>query len=97
VIVAYLALVVGEGLFILKASANIPISDTWGYVSILTKFASTGHVAWSHIFRFYGDGRPALEKFGLLIDAKYFGRPIPPPSSYSAGTTGRTSLTSGTS
>jgi hypothetical protein len=73
VIVAYLALVVGEGLFILKASANIPISDTWGYVSILTKFASTGHVAWSHIFRFYGDGRPALEKFGLLIDAKYFG------------------------
>jgi hypothetical protein len=72
-ILAYLALPISEAFFIVKASANIPISDTWGYVSILTKFATTGHVAWSHIFRFYGDGRPALERFGLLIDAKYFG------------------------
>ena len=73
VVVAYLALAVSQGLFIVKSSADIPISDTWGYVSILTKFATTGHVAWSHIFRFYGDNRPAIERFGLLLDAKYFG------------------------
>jgi hypothetical protein len=73
VVLAYLALAVSEALFIVKSSANIPISDTWGYVSILAKFASTGHVAWGHIFRFYGDNRPVVERFGLLLDARYFG------------------------
>ena len=73
VILAYLALVVGEVLFIKKASANIPISDTWGYVGTLVRFTTTGHIAWSRIFHFYGDGRPTLERFGLLLDAKYFG------------------------
>ncbi|MGA2529710.1 MAG: hypothetical protein ABSG36_11175 [Acidimicrobiales bacterium] len=73
IILAYLALPVAEALFILKSSANIPISDTWGYVGIIVKFTTTGSIKWSHITRFYGDGRPVLERFGLLMDAKYFG------------------------
>jgi hypothetical protein len=73
VILAYLALPVAEALFILRSSANIPISDTWGYVGIIVKFTTTGSINWGHITRFYGDGRPVLERFGLLLDAKYFG------------------------
>ncbi len=70
-VVAYGALPVSEALFIRASSANIPISDTWGYVPVLTTFARTGHVAWGHLFSFYGSGRPALERFGLLLSAKY--------------------------
>ena len=72
VTLAYLALCAGEVVFIKKASANIPISDTWGYVGTLVRFTTTGHIAWGRILRFYGDGRPTLERFGLLLDAEYF-------------------------
>jgi hypothetical protein len=71
-ILAYLALAVSETLFIKASSANIPISDTWGFVPVLARFALTGHLAWKHVFSFYGDGRPVLERLGLLVSAKYF-------------------------
>ena len=36
---AYLALGALEGHFILRSSANIPISDTWNFVPVLARFA----------------------------------------------------------
>jgi len=61
-----------EARFILASSANIPISDTWNFVPIISSFARTGHIPWGHIFAFYGDNRPVLERLGLLVDGKYF-------------------------
>jgi len=72
VVLAYLALASIEGRFILKSSANIPISDTWNFVPVLTSFVRTGHVAWGNVLGFYGEGRPVLERVGLLLSAKFF-------------------------
>jgi len=72
VILAYLVLPVIEARFILRSSANIPISDTWNFVPVIAGFVKTGHIPWAVIFRFYGAGRPVLERLGLLLDAKYF-------------------------
>jgi hypothetical protein len=72
VLLAYLVLPVLEARFIITSSANIPISDTWSFVPIISNFARTGQIPWGHIFAFYGDNRPVLERLGLLIDGKYF-------------------------
>jgi hypothetical protein len=69
---AYVVLPVIEARFILRSSANIPISDTWNFVPIISSFARTGYIPWGHIFAFYGDNRPVLERLGLLVDGKYF-------------------------
>ena len=71
-VLAYLALGALEGRFILRSSANVPISDTWNFVPVLARFARTGHVAWRNVFGFYGDGRPVLERIGLLVSARFF-------------------------
>ncbi len=72
VIAAYLVLPVLEARFIIKSSANIPISDTWYFVPVIANFTRTGHIPWGEIFSFYGAGRPVLERLGLLLDGKFF-------------------------
>lgn len=71
-LLAYVALGAYEVWFIVSASANIPISDTWNFVPALASFARNGHIAWGGVFDFYGEGRPVLERIGLLLSARYF-------------------------
>ena len=71
-IIAFLALPALEARFILRSSANIPISDTWYFVPVISEFTRTGHIPWGEIFSFYGAGRPVLERLGLLLDGKFF-------------------------
>jgi hypothetical protein len=68
---AYVALPVSEALFIRASSANIPISDTWGFIPTIVAFVQTGHLSWGHLFSIYGNGRPAIERLGLLLSGKF--------------------------
>jgi hypothetical protein len=68
---AYVLLPLFEGRFILQASGNVPISDTWNFLPTFVAFAHGGHIPWSFVFAGYGANRPALQKLGMLYFARY--------------------------
>ena len=37
---------------------------------MITSFVHTGTLPWGHLFSIYGDGRPAIERLGLLLSGK---------------------------
>lgn len=69
---AYLLLPLLEGLFIVRASGNVPISDTWTYVPQVVRYSLGGHLPWGSVFSGYGESRPAFIRMGLLLSGRYF-------------------------